>query len=327
MVVGGRRSRRDAAFQAAPRVYSDYRAMLKEKDLDLVIIDTPDSLARAAMIEAVKSASTSGCKANQRRCVEGSDARRGAEVQAGRAGRHAAGSTPHLVQARNDSSKQAISATSRTPRSTATTTCARAEPARRPTPRQPRLRDVTGAAPMRPTTPRPPRAGALVWSTQRHHGRHVRPHVERCAGCSISDAESHRVEGASSSTKEQGEHCRHADGDVPLRQPARRLDASRWGSTPDDDYPWARRSRRQGTQGEPDELYFIPQAKGREAGQGRWTYESSSIPKIEPRRISCVTSRRRFAPTSEFLECIESRGTPVADIEGRLHLGGRPHPC
>jgi predicted dehydrogenase len=38
-----------------PRVYSDYRALLKERDLDLVIIDTPDHWHALPMIEAVKS--------------------------------------------------------------------------------------------------------------------------------------------------------------------------------------------------------------------------------------------------------------------------------
>ena len=38
-----------------PRVYSDYRALLKERDLDLVIIDPPDHWHALPMIEAVKS--------------------------------------------------------------------------------------------------------------------------------------------------------------------------------------------------------------------------------------------------------------------------------
>ena len=38
-----------------PRLYADYRAMLKEKDLDLVLIGTPDHWHALTMIEAVKS--------------------------------------------------------------------------------------------------------------------------------------------------------------------------------------------------------------------------------------------------------------------------------
>ena len=38
-----------------PRTYSDYREMLREKDLDIVLIDTPDHWHALPMIEAVKS--------------------------------------------------------------------------------------------------------------------------------------------------------------------------------------------------------------------------------------------------------------------------------
>ena len=38
-----------------PRTYSDYREMLKEKDLDVVLVGTPDHWHALTMIEAVKS--------------------------------------------------------------------------------------------------------------------------------------------------------------------------------------------------------------------------------------------------------------------------------
>ena len=38
-----------------PRLYHDYREMLKEKDLDMVLIGTPDHWHALTMIEAVKS--------------------------------------------------------------------------------------------------------------------------------------------------------------------------------------------------------------------------------------------------------------------------------
>src|SRR5215211_1268105 len=38
-----------------PRTYHDYRDMLKEKDLDMVLIATPDHWHALTMIEAVKS--------------------------------------------------------------------------------------------------------------------------------------------------------------------------------------------------------------------------------------------------------------------------------
>src|SRR6187402_2471954 len=38
-----------------PRTYADYREMLKEKDLDIVLIGTPDHWHALSMIEAVKA--------------------------------------------------------------------------------------------------------------------------------------------------------------------------------------------------------------------------------------------------------------------------------
>src|SRR5712691_5869213 len=38
-----------------PRTFSDYRVMLQQKDLDLVLIGTPDHWHALTMIEAVKS--------------------------------------------------------------------------------------------------------------------------------------------------------------------------------------------------------------------------------------------------------------------------------
>src|SRR4051794_4890961 len=42
------------ASKQKPRIYSDYRAMLREKDLDIVLIGTPDHWHALPMIEAVK---------------------------------------------------------------------------------------------------------------------------------------------------------------------------------------------------------------------------------------------------------------------------------
>src|SRR5512135_571972 len=47
-----------AARQASrnkPRTFADYREMLKEKDLDIVLIDTPDHWHALPMIEAVRA--------------------------------------------------------------------------------------------------------------------------------------------------------------------------------------------------------------------------------------------------------------------------------
>src|SRR5213076_3108363 len=45
-----------------PRLYSDWRKLLAEKDLDIVIIDPPDHWHALPMIEAAKGEWTSGCR-------------------------------------------------------------------------------------------------------------------------------------------------------------------------------------------------------------------------------------------------------------------------
>jgi len=86
-----------------PRTYSDFHKMLAEKDLDIVLIDTPDHWHSLAMIEAVKA----GCHVYQQKpisvdVVEGEAMLAAARkykrvVQVGMQRR----STPHLIEARD----------------------------------------------------------------------------------------------------------------------------------------------------------------------------------------------------------------------------------
>src|SRR5947209_20364234 len=50
------------ASKKKPRTYSDYREMLKQKDLDIVLIATPDHWHALAMIEAVKAGADVYCQ-------------------------------------------------------------------------------------------------------------------------------------------------------------------------------------------------------------------------------------------------------------------------
>jgi predicted dehydrogenase len=86
-----------------PRTYSDYREMLKEKDLDIVLIGTPDHWHALTMIEAVKSGCDVYCqKPISVDVVEGQAMLAAARkynrvVQIGTQRR----STPHLIEARD----------------------------------------------------------------------------------------------------------------------------------------------------------------------------------------------------------------------------------
>ena len=85
-----------------PRTYADYRLMLKEKDLDVVLIGTPDHWHALAMIEAAKSGADIYCqKPISVDVVEGQAMLAAARkykrvVQIGTQRR----STPHLIEAR-----------------------------------------------------------------------------------------------------------------------------------------------------------------------------------------------------------------------------------
>jgi predicted dehydrogenase len=91
------------ASKKKPRTYSDYRKMLGEKDLDIVLIGTPDHWHALTMIDAVKSGADVYCqKPISVDVVEGqamvAAARKyGKVVQVGTQRR----STPHLVDARD----------------------------------------------------------------------------------------------------------------------------------------------------------------------------------------------------------------------------------
>src|SRR5207249_6204997 len=91
------------ASKRRPRTYSDYRKMLAEKDLDIVLIDTPDHWHALPMIAAVQAGADVWCqKPISVDVVEGqamvAAARKyGRVVQAGTQRR----STPHLVEARD----------------------------------------------------------------------------------------------------------------------------------------------------------------------------------------------------------------------------------
>src|SRR6266571_7573442 len=86
-----------------PRLYSDYREMLKEKDMDIVLVATPDHWHALAMIAAVKAGADVYCQKPISVDVVESQAMLAAArkykrvVQIGMQRR----STPHLIDARD----------------------------------------------------------------------------------------------------------------------------------------------------------------------------------------------------------------------------------
>jgi predicted dehydrogenase len=96
-----------AARQASkkrPRIYSDYREMLKEKDLDIVEVATPDHWHALAMIAAVQAGADVYCQkpisvdVAEGQAMLAAARKYGRVVQVGTQRR----STPHIVEARDN---------------------------------------------------------------------------------------------------------------------------------------------------------------------------------------------------------------------------------
>ena len=259
------------------------------------------------MIEAVKAgADVYVPEADQRRRRRrAGDARGGAQVQARRAGRHAA--AQHAApdrRARSRSSAKASSATSGWSRSTATTTCGATESARLGAAPDLDYEMWTGPAPMRPYNslvhPRSWRAfmeygNGIVGDMCIHMLDMVRWMLD--LGMAARDQFDRRHPGRQ---EQQGEHHRHADGHVRLRRPAGGLDASHLRRSARSEVSVGRDVlRRQGhAQGERDELrlHAVRQQDGAPIHEDV-TYELDQFPKTGPRRIWSSTSRRPSAVT------------------------------
>ena len=158
------------ASRKTPRTYSDYREMLKEKDLDIVLIGTPDHWHALTMIDAVKSGADVWVqKPISVDVIEGQAMVAAARkynrvVQVGTQRR----STPHIIEAR----EQLYQDGQARARSALVEICcyyhmrATRESAGHRAPRHLDYEMWTGPAPMRPyNTLVHPRAGAPSWNT------------------------------------------------------------------------------------------------------------------------------------------------------------------
>ena len=315
------------ASKKKPRTYTDYRAMLKERDLDIVIIETPDHWHALPMIDAVKAGMDVWVqKPISVDVVEGQAMLAAARkyktvVQVGMQRR----STPHLDRgARQDIVKSgklgkiahrrdllllphARDAESSGRASRPRTSTTRCGPARRRCVRTTRWCIRAAGAPSWNTATASWATCACTCSTW-------------CAGCSTSACRRESSRAAESSS------TRRARRTSPTRRLRRSNSAiSRWsgpigpGATaPDPKYPWgATIYGDKGTLKASVMSYdFIPQAKGEKPVHEDVTYEHEQFPEDKTEK----DLERHVAPAirahmKNFLECIESRGKPVADIE------------
>jgi predicted dehydrogenase len=308
-----------------PRTYSDYRAMLKERDLDLVIIVTPDHWHALPMIEAVKSGMDVWVQKPVSVDVVESQAMLAAArkykriVQVGMQRR----STPHLVRARDRIIKEGRLGTIGLVeiycyyRMRATQNPPDAQP-----PENLDYEMWTGPAPMRPYNslvhPRSWRAfmeygNGIVGDMCVHMLDMVRWMLDLGMPKRISSAGGILVDKASKANITDSQTATFDFGDLQVVWTHRS-----YGDPPDPKYPWgATFYGDKGTLKAGVMSYdFVPTGKDPTPIHEDVTYEFEQFPEDRTEK----DLERHVAPAirahmKNFLECIASRGTPVADIE------------
>ena len=311
-----------------PRTYSDYRAMLKERDLDIVLIATPDHWHALPMIEACKAGADIYCQkpigVDVVECQAMLAAARKYKrvVQIGTQRR----STPHLIEARDKVIKEGLLG-----RIAHVEICCyyhmrnRDTLATAPDIAPPDYLDYnmwTGPAPMRPYNkivhPRGWRAfmeygNGIVGDMCVHMLDMVRWMLDLGWPTSISSTGGIFMDKNARANISDTQVATFDFGDLPVVWTHRS-----WGEAPDAKYPWAafiygdKGTLKAGVNG----FEFFPRGK-KEAtvsGQPLFEYEKYPEDKTEKDLEQHVASAIRVH-MKDLLANIASRGKPVADVE------------
>ena len=318
-----------AARQAShkkPRTYGDYRQMLREKDLDMVLIATPDHWHALPMIAAVEAGADVYVQKPTAVDVVESQAMLAAArkhrrvVQVGTQRR----STPHLMEAREQ-----IVRTGRLGKiAYADVYCyyhmrARENPPDAAPPDYLDYEMWTGPAPMRPYNklvhPRSWRAfmeygNGIVGDMCVHMLDMVRWMLDLGWPRSVSSTGGILVDKESKANITDTQTATFDFGDLKIVWNHRT-----WGRSPDPDYPWGatiygdKGTLRASVMG----YDFTPEGEGNGAAVHKdVTYELEQYPEDKTEK----DLERHVAPAirvhmKDFLAAIQSRGRPVADIE------------
>ena len=313
------------ASKKTPRTYTDYREMLKERDLDIVIIVTPDHWHALAMIDAVKSGADVWVqKPISVDVVEGQAMLAAARkykrvVQVGLQRR----STPHLVRARDRVIREGRLGTI----GLVDIHCyyhmrATANPPDTAPPDYLDYEMWTGPAPMRPYNslvhPRSWRAfneygNGIVGDMCVHMLDMVRWMMDLGMPARISSSGGILVDKKSKANITDSQTATFDFGNLQVVWSHRS-----YGDAPDPAYPWGatfygdKGTLRAGVMG----YDFTPIAKGETPIHEDVTYEYEQFPEDRTEK----DLERHVAPAirahmKDFLSCISSRKTPVADIE------------
>lgn len=307
-----------------PKLYTDYREMLKPKDLDIVLIGTPDHWHSLIMIDAVKSgADVYVQKPISRDVLEGeamvAAARKyGRVVQVGTQRK----STPHLVEA-----KKEIVETGMLGKIGHADICcylhmrANGDP---PVQQVPDFFDYdmwTGPAPLRPYDGLP---HLRWWRTFMEYGNGIVGdmcvHMLDTVRWMLKLGWPTRISSNGGIFVQTGGKSDISDTQTALFEyPGLNItwEHRTWGSWPDQEYPWALvLYGDKGTLKASTHQYdFIPEGHGQRIHKD-CVYEREEYPEdvTEP-HIELEAAPATRAHMQNFLAAIETRGRPVADIE------------
>lgn len=307
-----------------PRTYSDYREMLKEKDLDIVLVGTPDHWHALQMIAAVEAGADVYCqKPISRDIIEGEAMvavarKHNRVVQVGTQRK----STPHLVDA-----KKNVVSTGMLGKIGQVDICcyyhmrANGNPPVKPVPEFLDYEMWTGPAPLRPYDDLP---HLRWWRTFMEYGNGIVGdmciHMFDTARWMLGLSWPKRVssgggifvdrEGKSNISDTQTALFEYDDLNITWQHRT-------WGDAPDAKYPWAMTFYGdKGTLKASVMSYdFIPIGKGDPIHKD-CVYEREQYPEdVTEKQIELHAAPATRAHMKDFLAAVESRGRPVADIE------------
>ncbi|MCU1234713.1 MAG: oxidoreductase domain protein [Candidatus Solibacter sp.] len=308
-----------------PRTYSDYRKMLAEKDLDVVLIATPDHWHALTMIEAVKSGAHVYCqKPISVDVVEGQAMLAAARkykrvVQIGTQRR----STPHLIEARDEIVRPGkLGKVGLVEIYCYYHMRAEGNPPDTAPPAELDYEMWTGPAPMRPYNalvhPRGWRAfmeygNGIVGDMCVHMLDMVRWMMDLGWPLTISSSGGILVQKGKKANITDTQLATFDFGDVKVVWQHRS-----WGDAPDEKYPWAatlygdKGTLKAGVMG----YDFTPSTRGEKPVHKDVTYEFEQYPEDKTEK----DLERHVAPAirghmKDLLHAIETGGRPVADIE------------
>jgi predicted dehydrogenase len=308
-----------------PRTYGDYREMLKEKDLEVVLVGTPDhwhALPTIAAMEAgadVYCQKPTGVDVMESKAMLDAARKHGRVVQIGTQRR----STPHLIEARDKVVKAGLLG-----KVAYVELCcyyhmrAKENPPESKPPENLDYEMWTGPAPMRPFNglqhPRRWRAfteysNGIVGDMCVHMLDTARWMLDLGWPTKIASTGGILIDKKSAANISDTQEATFDFGDVKMAWTHRT-----WGSSPDPKYPWAaffygdKGTLKASVNG----YEFFPQGKDKPTLTGEPLFEYDKFPedKTEKDLERHVASAVRWH-MKDFLARVADRGRPVADIE------------